>query len=120
MCFSVFVRVPSNNHDVDQYKLAAKTTVLVQTICMIERIDLAMNSDHTRERDLAQNPKPSPRRQSYLLRCWETRSQHPDHSSSWRFSLQDSQTGEQQHFADLKSLLAFLQGTFDDAEHRQF
>lgn len=65
-------------------------------------------------------PERPPRRRSYLLRCQETRSRDPDCASSWRFSLQDSQTGEQQHFADLESLLTFLQGTFDDAEHPQF
>ncbi|MCP4542735.1 MAG: hypothetical protein GY832_36900 [Chloroflexi bacterium] len=61
-------------------------------------------------------PDRPPRRKSYLLRGWETRDQHPDHPSSWRFSLQDPQTGEQCHFADLNSLLDFLQGTFGDSE----
>ena len=65
-------------------------------------------------------PERPPRHRSYLLRCRETRSQRPERPSIWRFSLQDSQTGAQQHFADLESLLTFLQGTFDDAEHQQF
>jgi hypothetical protein len=58
-------------------------------------------------------PDRPPGRQSYLLRCWETRGRHPDYPSSWRFSLQDPQTGEQRHFADLNSLLTFLQEAFD-------
>jgi hypothetical protein len=65
-------------------------------------------------------PDRPPRHRSYLLRCRETRGRHADCASSWRFSLQDPQTGEQQHFADLDSLLTFLQGRFGDSEHRQF
>jgi hypothetical protein len=61
-------------------------------------------------------PERPPQRRSYLLRCQESRSQDTERPSIWRFSLQDSQTGEQQHFADLESLLTFLQGTFDDAD----
>ena len=72
------------------------------------------------EKSLPHMPEHPPRRQSYLLRCRETRGRHADCASSWRFSLQDSQTGEQQHFADLESLLTFLQETFDDAEHQRF
>ena len=50
-----------------------------------------------------------PRYKSYLLRCSEVRSQHPDRLSTWRFSLQDPETGEKHSFADLEGLVAFLQ-----------
>jgi hypothetical protein len=61
-------------------------------------------------------PERPPRHQSYLLRCQETRGCHTDCASNWRFSLQNSQTGEQRHFADLALLLTFLQEMFGEAE----
>ena len=35
-----------------------------------------------------------PRYQVYLLRCWEERSSHAHMPTIWRYSLEDSQTGE--------------------------
>jgi hypothetical protein len=44
--------------------------------------------------------------QSYLLRLWRTSSHG---KPGWRASLESAQTGEQRGFADLASLLAFLE-----------
>ncbi|MBN1246983.1 MAG: hypothetical protein JXC32_04955 [Anaerolineae bacterium] len=49
-----------------------------------------------------------PQYRSYLLRCWEVRSDLVDHPSTWRFSLQDSQTGQKHAFPDLTALLVYL------------
>ena len=57
---------------------------------------------------MSQPNDPAPRYQSYLLRCWEVRSQHPDRPTTWRFSLQDPQTEEKHGFADLEELVEFL------------
>ena len=54
----------------------------------------------------------APRYQSYLLRCWEVRSQQPDQPATWRYSLQDPQTEQKHGFADLEELVAFLQAEF--------
>lgn len=56
---------------------------------------------------------PTPRYQSYMLRCWEVCSQTPNQPAIWRFSLEDPQTGEKIGFADFASLIAFLQAEFD-------
>jgi hypothetical protein len=50
-----------------------------------------------------------PRYKSYVLRCWEARSQRTDHPPTWRFSVEDSWTGEKRAFADLASVFAFLE-----------
>ena len=50
-----------------------------------------------------------PRYQTFVLRCWEMRSQHPDRPATWRFGLEDSQTREKRAFPDLEALVAFLQ-----------
>jgi hypothetical protein len=60
----------------------------------------------------------APRYQSYLLRCWEIRSQHPDQPPTWRYSLQDPQTEQKRGFADLEELMAFLHAEFGDARER--
>jgi hypothetical protein len=44
--------------------------------------------------------------QSYLLRLWRT-SSHA--KPAWRASLESAQTGERRGFADLASLVAFLE-----------
>lgn len=49
-----------------------------------------------------------PKNKSFLLRCTEIPNQNPNQISNWRFSLQDSETGEQHGFADAESLLIFL------------
>jgi hypothetical protein len=64
-----------------------------------------------------------PQYRSYLLRCWETRIDHPGHPATWRFSLQDSQTGQRCGFADLGALVTFLQtelGISNLDEHQHF
>lgn len=51
-----------------------------------------------------------PRYQVYLLRCWEEQSASV--GGDWRFSLENPQTNHRQGFADLSSLLTFLQTEF--------
>ena len=62
-----------------------------------------------------------PQYQTYILRCWETRSQQPDSLPAWRFSLNDSQTKEKHLFSNLETLTTFLQANFethkDDNKH---
>ena len=50
-----------------------------------------------------------PQYQTYMLRCCEMRSQHPDRPATWRFSLHDPQTGQKRAFPDLEALVTFLQ-----------
>ncbi len=50
-----------------------------------------------------------PRYQSYVLRCWEVRSQYPDRPATWRYSLEEAQTREKRAFADMEALVTFLQ-----------
>lgn len=50
-----------------------------------------------------------PRYRSYLLRCWETGGGGPQRPATWRFSLQDSETGQKRGFADLEALVTYLQ-----------
>jgi hypothetical protein len=49
-----------------------------------------------------------PRYRSYLLTVWEERSQDPDVSVIWRFSLQDPRTGQRRGFASLEEMVSFL------------
>ena len=42
---------------------------------------------------------------AYLLRCW----QESDQAATWRFSLEGVHDHQRHGFADLESLLAFLQ-----------
>ena len=49
-----------------------------------------------------------PRYRSYLLTVWEERSQDPDVSVIWRFSLQDPRTGQRRGFASLEEMVNFL------------
>ena len=49
-----------------------------------------------------------PRYQAYLLRFWQEQREHPDLSGTWRFSLEDPQSGERRGFASLEALTAFL------------
>lgn len=49
-----------------------------------------------------------PRYQVYMLRCWEERSLNGSMPTTWRYSLEDPQTGERAGFADLDTLLAHL------------
>ena len=64
-------------------------------------------------------PDTAPRQRVYILRLWETRSDLPDASATWRFSTQDPQTGERRGFASLDSLMAFLDGQTSQPERRR-
>jgi hypothetical protein len=55
-----------------------------------------------------------PRYQSYMLRCWEMRSQDPDRPATWRFSLEDPQTKQRHTFSDWKSMIAFLEAQISE------
>lgn len=50
-----------------------------------------------------------PHYRSFLLRCWEERSQSLANAAAWRFSLEDSRTGRRHGFAKLEAVMAFLQ-----------
>jgi hypothetical protein len=62
--------------------------------------------------------KSPPRYSVYLLRCWQERDNSNDVSATWRFSLEDSRTGKRQGFADLESLMQYLNKALqeDDSE----
>ena len=47
---------------------------------------------------------------SYLLRLWQ---EPGDGSPVWRASLESPQSGERRGFADLDSLIAFLEGQIE-------
>lgn len=50
-----------------------------------------------------------PRYQTYLLRCWQERSQQEEEVVVvWRFSLENPHTGRRRGFASLEALLASL------------
>jgi hypothetical protein len=49
-----------------------------------------------------------PTYRSYVLRCWEERSQAPA-MSVWRCSLENPLTGQRHGFANLEALLGWLQ-----------
>ena len=51
---------------------------------------------------------------SYLLRCWKERGHRPGHTTAWRFSLEDTRSGDRHAFADLPALVAFLAGEVMD------
>jgi len=51
-----------------------------------------------------------PRYETYLLRCWQERSQQAEEFLVvWRFSLENPHTGQRRGFASLEALLASLQ-----------
>lgn len=49
-----------------------------------------------------------PRNKSYILRLWETRAQTPGEPPSWRFILEDPQDRARYGFANIETLIAFL------------
>jgi hypothetical protein len=57
-----------------------------------------------------------PRYQSYVLRCLEMRSQHPDRPATWRFILEDPQTREKHALSGLEALVTFLQAELEMQE----
>lgn len=46
--------------------------------------------------------------QAYLLRCWQ------EEGTGWRFRLQDVQTGKQMGFTNVKKMLVYLRGVFEE------
>ncbi len=51
-----------------------------------------------------------PHYQAYLLRCYEAPNTHLDQPATWRFTLENSRTGERLGFASLEALCAYLDG----------
>ena len=49
-----------------------------------------------------------PRYGAYVVRCWEVRSTRDDGATTWRFSVEDSRTGERHGFAGVDDLLGYL------------
>jgi hypothetical protein len=62
------------------------------------------------------NLDPTPRYRAYLLRCWQERSQNPDSTTVWRFSLEDPHTGQRRGFASFEALIAALRTELSDDE----
>lgn len=60
--------------------------------------------------------KSPPRYSVYLLRCWQERDSGNDIPASWRFSLEDSRSGKRHGFADLKSLMQYLDQALQEDE----
>ena len=61
-------------------------------------------------------PERPPRRQSYMLRCVESRGLQSTQNGSgavWLFSLHDPKNGTVINFEDLNALVVFLQSAFD-------
>jgi hypothetical protein len=56
---------------------------------------------------MSKRPRP-PTYRAYLLRFWREQREHPDLSSTWRFSLEDPQSGKRRGFANLEALTTFL------------
>jgi hypothetical protein len=54
-----------------------------------------------------------PRYHSFLFTFWEERSQYPDASVIWRFSLTDSRTGQRYGFVSLEEMMIFLEKEID-------
>jgi hypothetical protein len=53
---------------------------------------------------------------AYLLRLWRVGKKD---EAAWRASLEDAHTGERQGFADLTTLLAFLEAATERSGRRQ-
>jgi hypothetical protein len=53
---------------------------------------------------------------SYLVTFWQERSQDPNQTTVWRFSLEDPRTDQRRGFATLKALVDALQQELRDAE----
>ena len=51
----------------------------------------------------------APLRATYLLTMWQEQSQAPGQPAVWRFSLEDSRTGQRQGFATLQKLITALE-----------
>ncbi len=51
-----------------------------------------------------------------MLRFWQVRTLDPEDPVAWRFSLEDPHTGEKYSFADLQTLVDFLQDELSQTE----
>ena len=51
---------------------------------------------------------PPPRYRAWLLRCWQEHGSRDD-GRVWRYSLEDTHTGERRSFVDLPALIAALE-----------
>ena len=58
----------------------------------------------------------APRYRTYVLRMWEERSEEPDHSVTWRFSLEDVCTRQRHGFGNLEALVEFLHARLTDED----
>ena len=63
--------------------------------------------------------KKPPRYRSYLIAFWEERSQEPELSAEWRFSLEDPRTGTRRGFATLGALVTALEQEIHQAGEKQ-
>ena len=57
---------------------------------------------------MARGSQQTPRYRAHLLHFWEVRSQCPGRPATWRYSLEDSETGQKHGFPDLEALVVFL------------
>jgi hypothetical protein len=57
-----------------------------------------------------------PRYRAFMLRCWEVRGPDSSRPVTWRFSIEDSRTGEKHGFPDLEALSEFLEAELERSE----
>lgn len=57
-----------------------------------------------------------PAYQAYMLRIWQEHMAGCDGPAVWRFSLQDTQSGERRGFASLERLMAYIATQIDTEE----
>jgi hypothetical protein len=57
-----------------------------------------------------------PRYRAFMLRCWEVRGPEPGDPVTWRFSVEDSLSGQRHGFADMEALTDFLQAELERSE----
>jgi hypothetical protein len=57
-----------------------------------------------------------PRYRAFMLRCWEVRGPDAGDPVTWRFSVEDSHTGQKHGFADMEALTEFLQTELEGSE----
>ena len=53
---------------------------------------------------------------AYILRLWQERPASPAHPAVWRFSVEDSRTGQRQGFGSLEKLTAYLRARMEAGE----
>jgi hypothetical protein len=52
---------------------------------------------------------------AYLLRCWQEPGAQSDVTAMWRFSLENTRSGERRGFAGLAALVAYLEAALVDS-----